>query len=279
MSVSIMSMVGMWVYIGVILAAIFAVFWIFGHRVDMNISTMILGFIAYFIFDAVLLNMVFDTIVVGTFSQGLYATVTTNPTVFVPYYSITRGLFYMLGMYIASRMSMRGDTSGGGFAIGIGFTAGFGIMNQTHGAWTVFQAWRSAMAINKEGGAEAYLAVLRSEGVEEAELEELRVSVDQLCNIEIDYYLVNTLETLLVLGTLFALAIIIHLAVTRRTPYYYLAISVVLFVLVMLPAALFLAGFLPGRWLYDILLVLCCGGTVALAAVLAKRYMHNPMKW
>lgn len=280
MTIGVSSIAGMWIYIGVVLAAIVAVFWIFGHRVEMNLSTIILGAIVYFVFDAALLTLVFDNIVVGAFSSGLYATVTSDPWVFVPYYSITRGVFYMLGLYIASRMSMRSDTPGGGFALGIGFTAGFGIMNRTHGAWTVFQAWRTAQAVNAEGGVDAYLALMRAEEVGEEDIETMRISLDQLCRTSLGYYIVNTLEILLILGAIFAMAIIIHLAVTRRAPYRYLILSVPMMILIMLPTSLMLAGLMPvGRVLYDIALAVICGGSIALAAVLAKKYMNNPMKW
>lgn len=279
MNIALSSLIGMWVYIGAVLVTIFAIVWIFGHRIEMNLSTIILGFIAYFVFDTILLGLFFDNLIVGTLSQGLYATVTTNPSAFVPYYAVTRGIFYMLAMYIATRMSMRADTNGGGFAIGIGFVAGFGLMNKSQGAWTVFQGWRTAVQINKLGGVDGYIALAESEGYAAAELDSLRVSAMQLCNTDIAYYLVNTVELLLTLAVLFALAVVIHLAVTRRAPYYFLPVSIVLFIVVMLPAALYLAGFLPGRWLYDLLLVLCCGGCIALAAVIAKRFMHNEMKW
>ena len=274
MTVSAASIAGMWVYIGAVIVAIVAVFWIFGHRVEMNLSTMILGAIVYFVFDAVLLNMFFDQIVVGTFSQGMYATITTNPSVFVPYYAITRGIFYALGFYIASRMSMRADTSGGGFALGIGFMAGFGIMNRTHGAWTVFQAFRAALAINGEGGMDGYLAMAQAEGADAERLESLRESVEQLIGTDISYYLVSALEVLFIMAILFSVAIVIHLAVTHRSPYMWLIIGIVISVIVMLPTALSLATFI-GRVVYMVLLAVCVAGTVALAAVLAKRYMHN----
>lgn len=273
------SMVGMWIYIAAVLVAIFTVFWIFGHRVRMNISTMILGLVAYFIFDAVLLNMFFDNIIVGSFSAGLYETVTTYPTAFVPYYAFTRGIFYLLGMYVASRMSMRMDTPGGGVAIGIGFTAGFGIMNQSQGAWTVFQAWRSALAVNKNGGSEGYLALLRGEGATEEQLAETALSVEKLVKTDLSYYLVSTLEVLLTMGILFGLAVIIHLAVTRRAPVSYLVIGGVAFVAVMLPTAFFLSGILTSRVVYDLLLAGVCGGCIAFAAVSAKKYMSNAMQW
>lgn len=280
MTVGAASIAGMWIYIVAVLAAIVAVFWIFGHRVEMNLSTMILGAIAYFVFDTILLAMVFDNIVVGTFSRGLYDTITTNPMVFVPYYAITRGLFYMLGMYIATRMSMRSDTPGGGVAIAIGFTAGFGIMNRNHGIWTVFQAWRTAHAVNAQGGVDAYLALMRAEEAEAEDIESMRVSLDALCDTTLGYYIVNVVEVLLIMGALFAMAVIIHLAVTRRAPYRYLGLSVPMYMVVMLPTAVMLAGLMPGgRVVYDVLLAAVCGGTIALAAVLAKKYMKNPMKW
>lgn len=279
MTVALSSLIGMWVYIGAALLTIFAIVWIFGHRIEMNLSTIILGLVVYFVFDTVLLNLFFDNIIVGTFSQGLYATVTTNPSVFVPYYAVTRGIFYMLGMYIATRMSMRADTNGGGFAIGIGFVGGFCIMNQSQGIWTVFQGWRTALQINKLGGVDGYVALAESEGMEASELASLRVSAMQLCGTDITYYLVNTVELLLTLSVFFALAVVIHLAVTRRAPYYFLPIAIVIFVAIMLPSALYLAGFLPNRWVYDILLVVCSAGCIALATFIAKRYMHNEMKW
>ncbi len=273
------SMVGMWVYIGAILVAIVAVFWIFGHRVEMNISTMVLGLVTYFVFDAVLLNMFFDNLVVGTFSAGLYDTVTSNPTAFVFYYAFTRGIFYLLGMYVCSRMSMRMDTCGGGCAMGIGWIAGFGIMNQSQGAWTLFQTWRSALTINKNGGSLGYLELMRSEGVAAEDIEEASLAVDKLVKTDISYYLVSTLETLLLLGTIFALAVIIHLAVTRRAPKTYLIVGVVLFVVVMLPTALYLSAILTSRVVYDVLMAVACGGCIALAAILGKKYMNRPMEW
>lgn len=273
------SMVGMWVYIGAILVAIVAVFWIFGHRVEMNVSTMVLGLVTYFVFDAVLLNMFFDNLIVGTFSAGLYDTVTSNPTAFVFYYSFTRGIFYLLGMYVCSRMSMRMDTCGGGCAMGIGWIAGFGIMNQSQGAWTVFQTWRSALAVNKNGGSVGYLNLMRSEGADAEQIEEAAVAVDKLVKTDVSYYLVSTLETLLLLGTLFAMAVIIHLAVTRRAPKSYLIVAIVLFIVAMVPTSLYLSAILTSRVIYDVLLVLICGGCIALAAVLGKKYMNRPMEW
>lgn len=273
------SMVGMWVYIGAILVAIVATFWIFGHRVEMNISTMVLGLVTYFVFDAVLLNMFFDNLVVGTFSAGLYDTVTSNPTAFVFYYAFTRGIFYLLGMYVCSRMSMRMDTCGGGCAMGIGWIAGFGIMNQSQGAWTLFQTWRSALAINKNGGSLGYLELMRSEGATAEDIEEAALAVDKLVKTDMSYYLVSTLEILLLLGTIFAMAVIIHLAVTRRAPKTYLIVGIVLFVVVMLPTALYLSAILTSRVVYDVLMAVACGGCIALAAILGKKYMNRPMEW
>lgn len=273
------SMVGMWVYIGAILVAIVATFWIFGHRVEMNISTMVLGLVTYFVFDAVLLNMFFDNLVVGTFSAGLYDTVTSNPTAFVFYYAFTRGIFYLLGMYVCSRMSMRMDTCGGGCAMGIGWIAGFGIMNQSQGAWTLFQTWRSALAINKNGGSLGYLELMRSEGATAEDIEDAALAVDKLVKTDMSYYLVSTLETLLLLGTIFAMAVIIHLAVTRRAPKTYLIVGIVLFVVVMLPTALYLSAILTSRVVYDVLMAVACGGCIALAAILGKKYMNRPMEW
>lgn len=273
------SMVGMWIYIGAILVAIVAVFWIFGHRVEMNISTMVLGLVTYFVFDAVLLNMFFDNLVVGTFSAGLYDTVTSDPTAFVFYYAFTRGIFYLLGMYVCSRMSMRMDTCGGGCAMGIGWIAGFGIMNQSQGAWTLFQTWRSALAINKNGGSLGYLELMRSEGATAEDIEDAALAVDKLVKTDMSYYLVSTLETLLLLGTIFALAVIIHLAVTRRAPKTYLIVGIVLFVVVMLPTALYLSAILTSRIIYDVLMAVACGGCIALAAVLGRKYMNRPMEW
>lgn len=273
------SMVGMWIYIGAILVAIVATFWIFGHRVEMNVSTMLLGLATYFVFDMVLLNMFFDKLVVGTFSAGLYDTVTSNPPMFVFYYALTRGVFYLLGMYVCSRMSMRMDTCGGGCAMGIGWIAGFGIMNRSQGAWTLFQTWRSALAINKSGGSLGYLDILRSEGADAEQMEQMKVSVDQLVKTDLSYYIVSTVETLLLLGTIFALAVIIHLAVTRRAPKTYLIVGIVLFVVAMLPTALFLSTILTSRVVYDVLMVVVCGGCIALAAVLGKKYMNRPMEW
>ncbi len=279
MMIPMSSLVGMWVYIGVLLAGIFAIFWIFGHRVEMNLSTMLLGAIAAFVFDTVLLELFFDGLIVGSFSVGLYEQVSTIPAAFVAYFALTRGIFYMLGMYIATRMSMRSDTSGGGFAIGIGFVAGYAITNKTYGAWTVFQAWRTATTINDLGGVDGYVALAESEGVVGEELESLRLSAQQLAATDISYYLINIFEFVLLLAALFALAVIVHLSTTRRAPYFYLPVAVGLFVLSNLPTALYLAGFLPGRWLYDILLVVVAGGLIALAAVLSKRYMKNQMQW
>lgn len=108
----------------------------------------------------------------------------------------------------------------------------------------------------------------------------MRVSLDALCDTTIGYYIVNVVEVLLIMGALFAMAVMIHLAVTRRAPYRYLGLSVPLYMVVMLPTAVMLAGLMPGgRVVYDVLLAAVCGGTIALAAVLAKKYMKNPMKW
>jgi len=245
--------------------------WYFSRRYTLMLSHILLGIMSYIIFIVIFLAL-FNGAVLYKLSNPLYVWIYDDPGRYVVYYTLLNAIFYGIGVYSASRMSMKETADiGPGFGLSLGLGSAYVFANNIFPVVTNLLAARQINA----SGAEAYLAA--AEGTEE-ELETLRQSVAALVGSSASDVLYGAAECALMFAVLSAAAMLIYLSVTHRCPFGYIGAGFGLFLLATLPAALLSSGFIASAGLMLILLALIAAGSLALVILFVKKYGANPLK-
>jgi uncharacterized membrane protein YhfC len=245
--------------------------WFFSRRYTLMLSHVLLGVIIYVVFIVIFLGL-FNGTVLYKFSHPLYVWIYGKPSRYVIYYGLLNAMFYGIGIYTASRMSMKETTDiGPGFGLSLGLGTAYVFNNNIFAVGSNLLAARQINA----SGADAYLA--SAEGSEEV-LAKLRESVSALIGSTAPEVLYGAAECALMFLILSSAAMLIYLAVTHRCPFGYIGAGFAIIMLAHLPAALLSSGSLTSTGAMLGLLALFTAVSVAVVVLFVKKYGKNQLK-
>lgn len=240
------------------------------RRYTMNLSAIVLGFMMYIAFDTIFLSL-FDSFVLGQASIVIRDLINKTAINYTLYYAFIHALFYTAGFSVATRMVFKSDTGvGTGMALGIGCGSANVILIA---AYPMVNNIIAALEINKVGS-DAFLA-----NAEAASKQTMIDAVGALTNTTAGIFLFSGFERVMLFVVFVACGIVIHVAITHRSPFAYLYVGMGVFFITYIPSALYTTGIITSVLLLEVLIIAIALGAAGLAYRQVKTYGANPLKY
>lgn len=263
------TIVAMIATIVVLLAFTVVISILFMRKYTMNLSSIILGFLLYIIFDKILLSL-FDSFLLGETSLTLRNLIYSTDWSYTLYFAFINALFYTAGFNVILRVAMNSDTGvGTGIAVGLGTGASYVILGVVH---PFINNVIAAFEINRIG-ASAFLAQ-----AEEANKQAMIDAIQALQTSSASSFLLSGYQKLMMFVILLSAATILYLAVTYRSPFWNLYIVMGMMIAIFVPPALFSVGTITSPLFLQVLMTLGAACFAAMAIHHVKKHGANPLR-
>lgn len=239
------------------------------RKYEMNLSSIILGFLMYVVFDTILLNL-FDSFLLSETSLALKDLIYSTAWSYTLYFAFINALFYTAGFNVVLRVAMNSDTGvGSGIAVGIGTGISYVVLGVVI---PLINNVTAALEINKIGASE-FLAK-----AEESNRQTVIDAIEALRNSSASDFLLSGYVKLMMFVILLSAATILYLAVTRRSPFRNLYVVLGMMILIFAPPALFTFGTITNPLLLQALMTVGAACFVIVAVRHVLKYGSNPLR-